>query len=132
MPKWLGPFEVVRAVGPVAYRLNLPANIRIHSVFHVSLLKPYQTDGRVQPPPLPFELEDGSEWFHVERICMHSERTMGMKRKQVRRSYLVKWLGYGDEHNNWEPESNLTRACLQEYWDSKSQVMGPKEARKGA
>ena len=119
MPKWLGPFEVEKAVGPVAYRLNLPANMRIHRVFHVSLLKPYRTDGRVQPPPLPFELEDGSEWYQVERICMHRERKVG-KRKQGRRSYLVKWLGYGDEHNSWEPESNLTRACLQEYWDSQS------------
>ena len=120
MPKWIGPFEVEKAVGPVAYRLSLPANMRIHRVFHVALLKPYRSDGRVQPPPLPIELEDGSEWFHVERLCMHRERKTGGKRKQVRRSYLVKWLGYGDEHNIWEPESNITQACLQEYWDSKS------------
>lgn len=89
-------------MGRVAYRLDLPANMCIHKVFHVSLLKPYRTDGRVQPPPVPAELEDGSEWFQVERVCMYRERTTGRKQKSVRRSHLIKWLGYGDEHNSWE------------------------------
>ena len=133
MPKWIGLLRVDKAVGPVAYRLDLPANMHIHKVFHVSLLKPYRTDGRVQPPPVPAELEDGSEWFQVERGCMHRERTTGRKPKSVSRSYLIKWLGYGDEHNSWEPEANLTPACLQEYWASRAKVRDkPKEARKGA
>lgn len=133
MPKWIGPFRVEKAVGPVAYRLDLPANMRIHKVFHVLLLKPYRSDGRVQPPPLLVELEDGSEWFQVERVCMHREKAVGKKKKQVRRSYLIKWLGYGDEHNSWEPENNLTLACLQEYWASRATLQErPKEARKGA
>ena len=63
---------------------------------------------------------------------MHRERTTGKKRKQVRKSYLVKWLGYGDEHSSWEPECNLTPACLQEYWASKARVLEVPKARKGA
>ena len=133
MPTWIGPFRVDKAVGPVAYWLDLPANMRMHKVFHVSLLKPYRTDGRVQPPPVPAELEDGSEWFQVERVCMHRERTVGRKRKSVHSIYLIIWLGYGDAHNSWEPEANLTPACLQEYWASRAKVQDkPKETRKGA
>ena len=53
MPKWIGPFKVEKAIGPVAYRLELPQSMRIHRVVHVSLLKPCRRDDRHWPPPLP-------------------------------------------------------------------------------
>ncbi|KAK3511170.1 hypothetical protein QTP70_032139 [Hemibagrus guttatus] len=39
-PKFIGPFEIVRQVNPVAYCLPLPPTYRISPTFHVSLLKP--------------------------------------------------------------------------------------------
>lgn len=89
--------------------------MRMHNVFHVSLLKPYRRDGRVQPPPIPIVV-DGEEWFTVERILSHRDIEVNIKRrtkhspaktKQLRQ-YLVKWLGYGDEHNSWEPEEGVS------------------------
>ena len=91
MPRWIGPL-VVKAVGPVAYKLDLPKNLHIHSVFHVQLLKQYKFGGRHQPPPLPVELEDDFKWFQVERVCMHREQRVGRAKKKIRRRYLVKWL----------------------------------------
>ena len=38
------PFEILARIGPVAYQLSLPTNLRIHNVFHVSLLKKYIHD----------------------------------------------------------------------------------------
>jgi hypothetical protein len=43
-PKFCGPFEILARIGPIAYQLALPANLRIHNVFHVSLLKKYVHD----------------------------------------------------------------------------------------
>jgi hypothetical protein len=44
MPKYDKPFEVVKRVGRVAYRLKLPERLKVHSTFHVILLKPYHED----------------------------------------------------------------------------------------
>ena len=32
--------------------------------------------------------------------------------------YIIKWLGYGLEHNSWEPEKNMSLEVLKEYWDT--------------
>jgi hypothetical protein len=117
LPKWIGPFPVTKAIGPLAYRVELPASLKIHNVFHVSILKPYLTDGRIQPPPPPDILE-GEEYFRIDRILDHRITKRGRKKSH---EYLVKWLGYGPEHDTWEPEEGVAEseqgATLQAYKD---------------
>ncbi|XP_040990446.1 uncharacterized protein LOC121237669 [Juglans microcarpa x Juglans regia] len=39
-PRYVGPYEIIERVDPVAYRLSLPTKMQgIHNVFHVSTLK---------------------------------------------------------------------------------------------
>ena len=41
-PRYIGPFEILKMVGTVAYRLALPMSLSgVHEVFHVSMLRKY-------------------------------------------------------------------------------------------
>ena len=44
-PRYIGPYEIVSKVGPVAYRLKVPLELsRIYDTFHVSMLRKYIPD----------------------------------------------------------------------------------------
>eukprot|EP00253_Pinus_taeda_P017334 PITA_17334 len=43
-PRYCGPFQILARVGPVAYQLALLSHIRVHNVFHISVLKKYVYD----------------------------------------------------------------------------------------
>ena len=115
LPRFIGPFPIVQVISPVAYKLKLPKNMKVHDVFHVSLLKEYKKDGNVQPPPPP-DVIDGELEYEVEKVLAHRDRKL--RGKKTKREYLVKWLGYEDIHNTWEPEEYLVHArdTLQQYW----------------
>jgi Chromo (CHRromatin Organisation MOdifier) domain len=113
MPRWLGPFPVVDEVGTVAYRLELPASMRVHPVFHLSFLKPFHRDsdeGREQPPPPPVVI-DGEEEYQVERLLDVRKVRGG---RGYRQECLAKWLEYGHEHNSWEPLAHLNENCQED------------------
>ena len=41
-PRFIGPYEILERIGPVAYRLALPLELaKLHNVFHVSMLRRY-------------------------------------------------------------------------------------------
>ena len=70
--RYLGPYEIERAVGARVYRLKLPQSLsRIHPVFHVSKLmlapKAPIPGRRPQPPPPPVAVGDELE-YEVDKI----------------------------------------------------------------
>ena len=70
--KHIGPFMILEKIGLQAYRLQLPSSLKIHPIFHVSLLEPYRENTLpdcVQPPPPPVILNNSNEpKFEVEEI----------------------------------------------------------------
>ena len=93
----------------MAYRLDLPASLQVHPVFHVSLLRPYLKpsvfpDRQLAPPPPPPVTVGNDTEYEVESI-------LDRRLHRHRFEYLVKWKGYPDHDASWEPLSNLHNAA---------------------
>ncbi len=106
-PKYMGPYTISAVISATTYKLDLPANLKIHPVFHISLLKPYQeisNEFTQLTPPLPPVIipETEEEEYEVEAI---------LDKKLVRKKsyYLVKWKGYPLHDATWEPLENLKK-----------------------
>jgi hypothetical protein len=116
-PRRYGPFEILKQVSPVTYRIKLPLSWKIHNVFHVDLLTPYKETrayGKAftQPPP---EIVEGDEEYEVEAIIADRK----LRRKQ---QYLVKWLGYPSSENSWVYTQDIhAPELLAEYHSTKIQ-----------
>ena len=98
-PPWTGPFTVVRQTQGGSYQLQGASLELLQRTVPRDQLKLIEGD---------VELADV---FTVEKILQH--RGNGLSRE-----YFIKWLGYSDEHNTWEPAENLLSCeqLLSAYW----------------
>jgi len=106
-PHRYGPFKVIWA-SPTNCKLELPLQMRIHPVFHNSLLKPYTETAAhgpnfACPPPEIVGEEEGH--YKIEKI-LQSQPTRNHKSTQ----YLVHWKGYTEADRTWIPAKELTYA----------------------
>jgi transposase InsO family protein len=94
----VGPFLITQRNGPVNYTLALPPDAKIHPRFHIKLLEPADPDTPLQRT-WRYKTEEERE-FEVEEL-------QEFRRTKTGPEWLVKWKGYPDSENTWEPESNL-------------------------
>ena len=94
-PKYFGPYPIIKQVNVVAYKLALPADCRIHLVFHASQLKKV-VGNPDQVLPLPSTLADDLDWV-VEPLQLKDTRGVGPDQL-----VLVKWKGLPDFKSTWE------------------------------
>jgi hypothetical protein len=106
-PHRYGPFKVLWA-SPTNCKLELPPHMKIHPVFHNSLLKPYHETKEHGPnykKLAPEIINDEEGHYKIEEILM-ARPTRNRKSTQ----YLIKWKGYPASENLWLPEKELTNA----------------------
>jgi hypothetical protein len=73
---------------------------------HVSLTKPDVDGVRIRPAPPPIDWDSGQPVWRVNSILDHQQVTVrsGCGRKeQVDYKYKIRWQGYGETHDTWEP-----------------------------
>ncbi len=95
-----GPLRVVKGSQSIFTLLDLITNKE--KDYHVSDLKPFRFDP-LNTNPLEVARKDYLEFF-IEAILKHSG-TRQTKKSNLR--FYIKWLGYDDDHNSWEPYSNI-------------------------
>ena len=119
-----GPFVVKKRVGRLAYELDFPPNMGIHPVISVAHLSPTPPGedpfDREIPPPGPVDASQQSsssasesgDSYEVEAVLQHKKVRNGYK-------YLIKWKGWGHEHNVWKTEQQLrhSQRLVNEYWE---------------
>ena len=98
--KKIGPFKILEKRSTVNYKLELPKGMRIHPVFHISLLEPAPKNAKMQTD---IEVEPDEGEYEVEEIL--DRRVKGRQEE-----YLIKWKGYDDSKNTWESRKHL-RNC---------------------
>ena len=99
---------VTKVISGSTYQLDTPPGV--HNVFHVSLLRPVaqdplpsQVQDDYQPPPLT--VDDGEEWWEVEKILQERTRRGRGRGGPLRSEVLVKWKGFATP--TWEPRREL-------------------------
>ncbi|KAG2383927.1 uncharacterized protein HKW66_Vig0153100 [Vigna angularis] len=104
-PKFIGPYQILKKIGPVAYELALPPQLsNLHPVFHVSQLRKY-----IANPSHVLELEDiqlsPDRTLELQPVRIEDVRTKLHKGKDVR---LVKVVWDAKtEDSTWEVESAM-------------------------
>lgn len=98
--KRLGQFTIKTIVSSYAYEPALPSPMKIHPVFHISLLKPVGNNsqpGQIIPQPPPVVVAGENE-YSIDEIL---DSRFHWKKLE----YLVMWTGYNAP--TWEPVDNM-------------------------
>ena len=100
-------FFIKAVKGSVSYELSLSKNIRIHSIFHINLLKSADLSTFIQEN---FHFENSEDEYIVKGI-------LNRKGQQ----YLIKWKDYFHSDNTWKSFKNLTscQKLLKEFHQKK-------------
>lgn len=110
--KKIGPYPIKRVINNISYEVQLPYTVKLHPVFHTSLLEPVNTDKLrvIQTEPRPVTTADSEDTteYEVEYLVDYVNNQKGPQ-------YLVHWKNYPISERTWEPANNLPKPLKDDY-----------------
>ena len=100
-PRYIGPYEIISKVGPVAYKLKL--HPELSSTFHMSMLRKYIPYPSHVLREKPFQLKEN---------LIYEETPMQIvdRKEQVLKSKVIPlWKNHEREAATWEPKAKMRR-----------------------
>jgi hypothetical protein len=113
VPRYIGPFPILKKCGTVAYKLDLPPSLAgVHNIFHMSQLKkclkaPVDV---VLPEMTPLEA-DLSYPEHPIKVLDQKDR---VTRHKTIKFFQIQWSNHSKEEATWESEDFL-RSCHPDF-----------------
>ena len=105
-PRYIGPFPIIKKVGAVAYKLQLPADISdVHDVFHVSQLRKCLRVPEEQVAPETIDLQDDLRYQEVP-VKILDTVTRRTRNSEVR-ICRVQWSRHSEAKATCEREDAL-------------------------
>ncbi len=129
LPRFRGPFKILKRPSPLNYRLDLPPNSHAHDVFHVEKLLPaYGRDQLLFPTsdePIPDDdpvTDDLGDYYKdeydVEKLVAHRYDSKGDLQ------YKVRWLDFQKDRDTWQTLEDISSApeAIRNYQQTLSRV----------
>lgn len=117
--RYFGPFRILERIGKVAYRLELPADSHIHSVFHISVLKLFKENNNFH-----FTLLTKESWENhpVLRLIKILQSCYVLHNDLTQLQYLVQWEGFTESEATWVLAEELANTDLPFSLEDKASV----------
>lgn len=95
----VGPFPILEKISDLRYKIALPSYLKWRPEMSIEHLEPVVAGTRVALPPGGLH-QEGTEKFIIDRI-------LDVRGRRGHRQFKVRWLGYSEDHDSWEPEATL-------------------------
>ena len=93
---------MLQKIGTMAYKLELPASLQVHLVFHVSCLKKVIWD-KIPVQTILLEIDEEGKTI-LEPEAVTETRTRQLQNRSIS-EYLIKWRNLPTEYSTWEDEN---------------------------